>query len=94
MTITLDAFPTVALFLLSLGVASFLLGWEAANHDARRIQRGLSSQLRLAKKQRYELTEWVKTNWPDEYSAYRSGVSEGYQQGVLHAPDLMEEASE
>lgn len=72
-------------------VIVFLLGFNAAQNRNGRISRGLRGQLRLAERQRHQLTKWVRENWPNEYAAYQRGVQEGYQQGVLQGPSLAED---
>jgi hypothetical protein len=69
-------------------VIAFCLGLGAGENKNRRISRGLRAQVRLAHQQRHDLTAWVRKNWPNEYAAYKRGVVEGYQQGVLQGPDL------
>lgn len=81
----------VILFALPiLGGVCFWLGWNAASVRERRAKRILDSNLKLVIKQKQQLYEWVRTNWPTEAAAFKAGHTEGYQQGVLHSPKLEE----
>ena len=71
--------PLLLLAALVLGVASFLLGWFAANG---------SERLALHRRQT-AIARWVADTWPDEAAAYHYGHTEGYQQGILHSPELV-----
>lgn len=77
--------------LLVLAIAAFFLGWDVAESRERKAKRILDANLKLAIRQKHELTSWVRANWPNEYAAWRQGHSEGYQQGVLHAAALENE---
>lgn len=76
--------------LLVLAIAAFFLGWDIAESRERKAKRILDANLKLAIEQKRQLTQWVRLHWPDEYAAWRRGVAEGYQQGVLHAAELEE----
>lgn len=84
MSINLAA--VLALAALALAVASFLLGYYAAATQERRAKKILDANLKLAIRQKRDISEWIRSNWPDETTAYRLGHSEGYQQGVLQGP--------
>ena len=82
----------VAIFML----AAFLTGYTMAQTREREAAKKIEANLRDLKNQKANLTKWVRSNWPDEFAAYRRGHREGYQQGVLQSPELelMAEAQE
>ena len=77
--------------MLILAIAAFFLGWDIAESRERKAKHILDANLKLAIYQKRQLTQWVRQNWPNEYTAWRRGHQEGYQQGVLDAPKLDEE---
>jgi hypothetical protein len=84
--------PILFIALPALGVACYLLGYLAAETRERRAKAVLDANLKLAIRQKREMSEWIKANWPNEYTAYREGHTLGYQQGVLQGPELGGEA--
>lgn len=71
----------LAIGIVILAVSCFGLGWNVAES---REQKALEA-LRVKYQ---EIENFVRTNWPSEYQAWKRGHSEGYQQGVLHAAEL------
>ena len=65
-------------------VFSFWLGYSSATYRERHARNAAERRLKM-------LSTWVQQNWPNRYAAFRDGHSLGYQQGVLHGPDLLQE---
>lgn len=80
----------IALFM----VAAFWLGYNTAETRERRAHKQTKQTLREVEMQKRRLTHWVRKNWPNEFTAYRRGHAEGYQQGVLQAPEMEARANE
>ena len=74
--------------LFGLCSLSFLLGWDIAESREREAKRILDGNLKLAIRQKRELTKWIGENWPSEFDAYRRGHLEGYQQGISQSAEL------
>jgi hypothetical protein len=75
-------------------VAAFLTGYTMAETKERVAAEKLRQSLQRVQQAKYQLTQWVRTNWPNEFEAYRAGHKVGYQQGVLQAADLELQANE
>lgn len=71
-----------------LMIAAFWIGYTAAETREREARDLIEKNLRDLRNQKAKLTQWVRSNWPNEFEAYRRGHQEGYQQGVLQSPDL------
>lgn len=76
--------------LIVLIIAAFFLGWDIAEARERKAKEFLNRNIKLLSQQKQELTTWVRTNWPNEYEAYKRGHIEGYQQGILQSAELEE----
>lgn len=70
--------------LVAAAIIGFIMGATSALSSERKAKKFVEGQ-------RYELSEYVKTNWPNEHGAYRDGHSTGYQQGILQSPELSKE---
>lgn len=80
-----------ALFLITSAVTALLgyaIGYVTALLNLREQTAQLKDAMTLVATQQTQLVHWVRTNWPNEYAAYRRGISDGYQQGIDHAPHL------
>lgn len=73
--------------LVAMGLIGFIMGASAALSDERKAKKFVEGQ-------RYEISQYVQANWPDEHASYRVGHSTGYQQGVLQSPELTREDDE
>lgn len=82
----------IVMVMLIMGVASFVLGWFAANTRERRALRATRRERQALEQRIHGIGRWVRENWPDEAAAYRRGHTEGYQQGVLQSPELEADA--
>lgn len=80
--------PVIIVTFFGLSIASFALGWNVAENRERKAKKILDANLRLAIRQKNDLTSWIRENWPNEYAAHQNGHMAGYQQGVLDAPLL------
>lgn len=79
--------------LIVLAIAAFFLGWDIAESRERKAKYILDANLKLAIRQKNQLSQWVRQNWPNEYAAMQRGYHEGYQQGVIQSPYLDEETT-
>lgn len=80
------------LAMLVTGIAAFLLGWFSAISIERHALKAVRREKQALDRRLYDIGRWVGENWPDEASAYRLGKTEGYQQGLLHSPELIADA--
>jgi hypothetical protein len=83
--------PNLTLLIIGFIVMAFVcfaLGWDVAETRERKAKSHLDRNLKLAIKQKHELTTWINQNWPNEFEAYQKGHAEGYQQGILQASDM------
>lgn len=67
---------------------AYLVGYATAWHTNQE-DRARNNKIRLRlTKERNEMAGWVRANWPSEFDAYRTGIADGYQQGVTQADSL------
>lgn len=85
--------PEVVMFTMILFlITAFVLGYTAAETHERRAHAMTKKSLQEVHRQKRELSNWVRKNWPSETAAYSLGHIEGYQQGVTQSPELEERA--
>jgi Flp pilus assembly protein TadB len=84
--------PPITQLLIAIAVIATAIAYSAGyftawhTHQEERA-RNRKIQLRLTR-ERNEMAAWVQTNWPSEFQAYKSGIADGYQQGVTQANSL------
>lgn len=86
-----EATAFICVGLVMIAIACFALGYQAGDHSNQYVLRSIRSQLHMVQKQKRELGEWVRENWPNEYAAFRQGHTAGYQQGIDHMALMDEE---
>ena len=86
--ITHQTLLLVILAMSFLAIGSFFLGYDISETKERLAKKQLQRQIRETRNQMSQLSRWVRENWPDEYTAYRNGHIDGYQQGIYQASEL------
>lgn len=85
----MNPLPVILLALLIIAIGSFWLGYDIAQsrerEAARRNDRLIRSYNKAIADQHDKLKDFVQTNWPTEFEAYRQGTLQGYQQGLNNA---------
>lgn len=88
--LTNEGIAFICFGLALVAAACYAFGYQTGNHHNAYVMRRTRDQLRLVEKQKREIGEWVRKNWPTELAAFENGHSQGYQQGFDHSALLDE----
>lgn len=84
--------PLILALLTIATLVGYAIGYATAwaHHQ---VERARYNAARLQwTRDRNNMANWIRENWPTEFDAYTRGAGDGYQQGVLQGPDLKDAA--